>query len=125
MQDRQVPRVQAWRRQPCPTLLSFAGADVENTFEIPQLQLVDAGLRASPAGSTGAVVEKTVEIPQLQPVDARPRCAGQQVPQVQSARRQSRSHCCCSFMPELQYIDKVVDVPVVVHMPVVVPRQVP
>ena len=56
VQDRQVPRVQAWRRQPCPTLLSFAGADVENTFEIPQLQLVDAGLRASPAGSTSAVV---------------------------------------------------------------------
>ena len=52
-------------------------------------------------------------------------CAGQQVPQVQSARRQSRSHCCCSFMPELQYIDKVVDVPVVVLMPVVVQRQVP
>ena len=28
-------------------------------------------------------------------------------------------------MPELQYIDKVVDVPVVVLMPVVVQRQVP
>ena len=40
-QDWQVSRVQAWRRKPCPTLLSFAGADVENTFEIPQLQLVD------------------------------------------------------------------------------------
>ena len=36
-----------------------------------------------------------------------------------------RSHCCCSFMLELQYNDKVVDVPVVVHMPVVVQRQVP
>ena len=47
-----------------------------------------------------------------------------QVPQVQSARRQSRSHCCCSFTPESQYIDKVVDVPVVVRMPVVVQRQV-
>ena len=102
-----VRRVQAWRRQPCPTLLSFAGADVENTFESPQLQLVDAGLRTRLAGSTGAVVEKTVEIPQFRPVGARPRCAGQQVPQVQSARRQSRSHCCW-FMPELQYIDKVV-----------------
>ena len=43
-----------------------------------------------------------------------------QVPQVQPARRQSRSHCCCLFTPELQYIEKVVDVPVVVHMPVVV-----
>ena len=79
VQDRQVPRVQAWRRQPCPTLLSFAGADVENTFEIPQLQVVDAGLRTRPAGSTGAVVEKTIEIPQFRPVGARPRCAGQQV----------------------------------------------
>ena len=71
--DQQVPRVQAWRRQPSPTLHSFSGADVEKTVEIPQLQLVEAGLRACPAGSTGAVVEKTVEIPQLQPVDAWPR----------------------------------------------------
>ena len=37
--------------------IPVVGADVENTFEIPQLQLVDAGLRACPAGSTGAVVE--------------------------------------------------------------------
>ena len=58
------------------------------------------------------------------PFDARPRCAGLQVPQVRSVRRQSRSHCCC-FTPDLQYIDKVVDVPVVVCMPVVVQRQVP
>ena len=39
VQDRQVRRVQSWRRQPCPTLLSFAGADMKNTFEIPQLQV--------------------------------------------------------------------------------------
>ena len=65
VQDRQVRWVQAWRRQPCPTLLSFAGADVENTFEIPQLQLVDAGLRTRLAGSTGAVCEETVDIPLL------------------------------------------------------------
>ena len=57
-------------------------------------------------------------------VDARPRCAGLQVPQVRSVRRQSRSHCCC-FTPDLQYIDKVVDVPVVLRMPVVVQQQVP
>ena len=61
---------------------------------------------------------------QLQPVDARPRCAGLQVPQVRSVRRQSRSHCCC-FTPDLQYIDMVVDVPVVLRMPVVVQQQVP
>ena len=51
-------------------------------------------------------------------VVARPRCAGLQVPQVRSVRRQSRSHCCC-FTPDSQYIDKVVDVPVVFRMPVV------
>ena len=62
----------------------------------------------------------TVAFSQLQPVDARPRCAGLQVPQVRSVRRQSRFHCCCLFTPDLQYIDKVVDVPVVVRMPVVV-----
>ena len=51
-------------------------------------------------------------------------CAGLQVPQVRSVRRQSRSHCCC-FTSDLQYIDKVVDVPVVLRMPVVVQQQVP
>ena len=61
---------------------------------------------------------------QLQPVDSPPRCAGLQVPQVRSVRRQSRSHCCC-FTPDSQYIDKVVDVPVVFRMPVVVQQQVP
>ena len=40
---------------------------VENTFEIPQLQLVDAGLRTRLAGSTGAVVEKTVVFSQFRP----------------------------------------------------------
>ena len=43
---------------------------------------------------------------------------------VQTWRRQPSSHCCC-FKPDLQYIDKVVDVPVVVRMPVVVQQQVP
>ena len=118
MQDRQVRLVQAWRIQPCPTIA------VENTLEIPQLQLVDAGLRTRLAGSTGAVVEKTVVFSQFRPVGVRPRCAGQQVPQVQSARRQSISHCYC-FTPDLQYIDKVVDVPAVVRMPVVAQQQVP
>ena len=75
--------------------------------------------------STGAVVEMDMlRLSQLQPVDARPRCAGLQVPQVWSVRRQSRSHCCC-FTPDLQYIDKVVDVAVVLRMLVVVQQQVP
>ena len=51
-------------------------------------------------------------------VVARPRCAGLHVPLVRSVRRQSRSHCCC-FTPDSQYIDQVVDVPVVFRMPVV------
>ena len=57
-------------------------------------------------------------------VVARPRCAGLHVPQVRSVRRQSISHCCCCT-PDLQYIDKVVDVPVVVRMSVVAQQQVP
>ena len=75
--------------------------------------------------STGAVVKRQLSFPQLQPVDARLWCAGLQVPQVRSVRRQSRFHCCCLFTPDLQYIDKEVDVPVVVCMPVVVQREVP
>ena len=41
VQDQQVPWVQAWRRQPSPTLHSFSGADVEKTVELPQLQYID------------------------------------------------------------------------------------
>ena len=73
--------------------------------------------------ATGAVVDRLFRLT-VAAVDARPRCAGLQVPQVRSVRRQSRSHCCC-FTPDSQYIDKVVDVPVVVRMPVVVQQQVP
>ena len=88
----------------------------EDSFEIPQLQL-RRWFPCKSAGSTGAVVEKTVEIPQLRPVGARPRCAGQQVP-----------HSCEETVeiPLLLLVHAgVVDVPVVVHMPVVVQRLVP
>ena len=72
-----------FRRIGCAGSASSSGASVEKTAvsHIALVRgcrrgehvLVDAGLRACPAGSTGAVVEKTVEIPQLQPVDAQPR----------------------------------------------------
>ena len=112
------------------TVASFPGDDSRNGFRVQHSSwfnsgyMFDAGLRACPAGSTGAAVERQLISHSCSPLTLGLGCAGQQVPQVQSARRQSRSHCCCSFMPELQYIDKVVDVPVVVLMPVVVQRQV-
>ena len=84
---------------------SFPGDDSRNGFRIQHSSwfnsgyMFDASLRACPAGSTGAVVERQLISHCCSPLTLGLGCAGQQVPQVQSAWRQSRSHCCCSFMP--------------------------
>ena len=104
-----VLRVVSWSRQ-CSTLFGVSAVAVHHgrryAVAVPHGPVCSNNHRGSPVRiwcrcpccwfSTGAVVEKTVEISQFRPGGARPRCAGQQVPQVQSARRQSISHVAAS-----------------------------